>query len=257
MLVLFSTWPLVNWGCHPWCPYLSLYTYFMCVSSSRARMWGSSVKASHAVSFVFFSDHMLPGTLLSSTYFLFCHTDHCKPWSQYCHPYLGHRSPFRFVMKMLSGRTLPWLRCGVTIVLCWWTLVSYLHLKSPGNSFLRSTAGARGQSVSGAPLLLLALGLLKQSVAVIAAQWESSPASPSWLLTPASCWAASKYINKPLWDHRDSWSAFDSSALVPLVYLCLHRKEVIFTSRVSRWATGEDIPYLWSLRHSGSLFWRL
>lgn len=53
--------------------------------------------------------------------------------------------------------------------------MSYLHLTSSGNSFLRSTAGARGQRVSGVPLWLPALGLLKQSVAVIAAQWERSP----------------------------------------------------------------------------------
>lgn len=153
---------------------LLMYLFYVCVVFF-GEMWVSSIKAWHAVSFVFFSDHVLPGALLSSTYVLLGHTDHCKHWSQYYHPYLGHRSPFRFVREMLSARTLPRLRCGVTIVLCWGAQVSYLHLKSSGNSFLRSTAGARGQRASGVPLWLLASGLLKQSVAVIAAQWESSP----------------------------------------------------------------------------------
>lgn len=115
-----------------------------------------------------------------------------------------------------------------------------LHLKSSRShrTQLRlSTASCRAQRehrAEGAWLSLqvLGVGLLKLSVSVIAAQWESSPVA-SCLLTPAARCAAWGCVSNSLWDCRASLSTFNSSALVPPVYLCLHRNVVIYIRGVS------------------------
>lgn len=142
-------------------------------------------------------------------------------WSS--HLYNGER---------FSGRTLSWLRCGVTLILCCVAQASYLHFKSsrsrwthshraqPPVEHSRSTRAESEWYVSAGP----GFRVTKAECFCNCSPVGKLPMSPSHLLTPVACCAGWEYVTKPLEDWGDS---LNSPAPVPLVYLCLHRKVVI------------------------------
>lgn len=209
MLVLVCL-PLVNLSSQLLIPYLSLHAIliFMCVSSSPVG-YEAFLQMHHVVYYLAsFSDRTLHGVLLPSTLFVFGNADHWRPSSQGCF-WMSDMIWSTWVLSPLCQRDSSWWNpvraqvCSNCCSVLWSTgvLSAFEIFQEPqhsalaARSLLLSAAGAPGLRVHGVSLRVPGVGLLEQSVSVIAALL---PKSPSRLLTPVSCCAARDWISNSL-----------------------------------------------------------
>lgn len=162
--------------------------------------------------------------------------EHCRPTSQ---------KPSKHATCSWMQQPLTWVQCLSMHVLCcgitslWSPFVSNLPEAQPWLSKASSRAQqvAQGQSedcVSAGPRFMVI-----KAERLCNCSSEGKLTMPrSSRLTHASYWATWEYISNQPQDCRASMNSFDSSALVPLLFLCLHRKVMLGIRAISGWSRG-------------------